>query len=84
MPQLALNDRQRDPLAGELDSVSMAELMWGKSTAHTGSGGVAAQLIAHRGRRPRPPAGRAVDHAEERANGQLNPAGDPGSEMIRP
>ena len=43
-----------------------------------------AQLPAHGGRRPRPPTSRSVDHTEQRADGQLDPAGNPRSEMITP
>ena len=41
MPELALDHRQRHPLPGELDRVSMTELMRGKPAPHTGRRGVA-------------------------------------------
>jgi hypothetical protein len=36
MPELALDHRQRHPLARELDRVSMTELMRRKPAPHTG------------------------------------------------
>ena len=53
------------PFTGELDSVRMPQLMRREPAPDTRSKRVSAQLPAHRGRRPRPPAGGPVDHAEQ-------------------
>ena len=50
MPELALDHRQRHPLPGELDRVSMPELMRRKPAPNTGRRRVAAQLAARGGR----------------------------------
>ena len=50
MPELALDHRQRHPLPGKLDRVSMTELMRRKPAPHTGRRRVAAQLTARGGR----------------------------------
>ena len=50
MRELPLDHRQRHPLPGELDRVSVAELMGRKSAPHTGSRRIAAQLTARGGR----------------------------------
>jgi SEC-C motif len=42
MPELALYDQERDPLAGHLDSVGVPELVRRESPPHTGPGGQAA------------------------------------------
>ena len=36
MPELPLDDRQRHRLPGQLNGVSMSELMWGKPAPYTG------------------------------------------------
>jgi len=82
MPELALDHRQRHPFSGELDRVRMVELMRRQPAPHPGSSRVAAQLTARRGRGPRPLARRPVDHAEQRTDRQLDPGGEPRSEMI--
>ena len=51
---------------------------------NTSSERVPAQLPAHGGRRPRPPTSRTIDHTEQRADRQLDPTGEPRSEMIAP
>lgn len=45
---------------------------------------VSAHLAAYRGRRPRPSTRWAVDHAEQRADRQLDPPRKPWSDMIAP
>ena len=52
MPELPLNDRQRDPLVGHLDRVHEPELVGRKAASHPGIRGQAAQLSACGGRRP--------------------------------
>jgi hypothetical protein len=45
---------------------------------------VLSELGTDRGGRPRAPAGRSVDHAEQRANRELDPVGKPRPEVIGP
>ena len=71
MAELALDDIQRDTLAGELDRVRMTQLVGSEASPDTCPGGMAAKLGAHGGRRPRATARRAVDHAEQRARRKL-------------
>ncbi len=84
MPELALDDVHRHPLAREFDSVRMSQLMWRKTAANTCLRGEFSQLSAHRGRRPRPPAGRAVDDAEQRTDGELDALLAPAAEVLKP
>ena len=49
VPELALDDVQRDALAGELKRLGVTELVWCKPAPHTGLGGEAAKLDAYRG-----------------------------------
>jgi hypothetical protein len=46
MPQLALDDVERDALVGELDGVGVAQLVGRKPPPHAGLGGDAPQLGA--------------------------------------
>ena len=75
MPGLPLDDRQRHPLARELVRVRLTELVGREPAPHASSRGVASQLSACGGRRPRPPASRPVNHAEQRTDGQLDATG---------
>ena len=68
MPQLALDQRQRDPLAQQLDGMRMAELVRGYTPADPGCDGGAMQLKASGAGRPRVPARGSGDHAEQRAD----------------
>src|SRR5439155_26674260 len=71
MAELALDDVQRDTLAGELDGVRMTQLVGSEASPDTCLSGMAAKLGADGGRRPRSTAGRAVDHAEQWARREL-------------
>jgi hypothetical protein len=77
--ELALDHVQRHALAGELDGVGVAQLVRRKAAPDTRVGGEPAELNARVGARPRPPAGRAVDHAEQRPDGELEASGEPGA-----
>lgn len=57
MTELALDDVDRDPFAGELDRMRVTQLVGGESSSHTGVGGELAQFSSSRGSRP-PPAAR--------------------------
>src|SRR5215212_3616153 len=58
--ELALDDDQRNALAGHLGGVRVAQLVWRKPSPHAGLAGDAAQLSAGGGGRPGPPARGAV------------------------
>ena len=75
MPELALDDVQRHALAGELERVRVAQLVRREPAPDAGLGGEPAQLAADPGARPGPPAGGAVDDAEQRPDGQLGARG---------
>ena len=62
---------KRDTLAGELDGVRMTQLVGSEPSPDTCLSGTAAKLAADGGRRPRSTAGRAVNHAEQRARREL-------------
>ena len=82
MSQLALDDDQRDLLVGQFDSVRMAQLMWGKSTPDARCGGSSSQLAARGRLLPSPAGGRAVDHAQQWADGESDAQLLPGFELL--
>jgi hypothetical protein len=82
MPQLALDDVERDPLVGEFDGVGVAELARREPPPHTGLGGDAAKLPAGGVARPGPPARRTVNHAQQRADRHFHPELEPGTEVV--
>jgi len=48
VPELALDQRQQDPLAQQLDGVPMPELVWREPSADPSVEGEMAQLCAYR------------------------------------
>jgi hypothetical protein len=64
--ELALDDVERNALTRELERVRVAQLVRRKAAPDPRAGGEPAELGADRGGRPRSPAGRAVDDAEQR------------------
>ena len=82
MAELALDDVERDALAGELERVRVAQLVRREPAPHAGLGGEPAQLAADPGARPGPPAGGAVDDAEQRPGGQLVPRCEPWAQLL--
>ena len=80
--ELALDDVERHALAGELDRVGVAQLVRREPAPHARLGGEPAELDAHAGARPRPPARGAVDDAEQRPDRQLNAGGEPGLQLL--
>jgi hypothetical protein len=73
--ELALNHVERHALATELDGVGVAQLVRRESAPQARLGGEPPELDADARTRPRPPARRAVDDAEQRPDRELN-AGD--------
>ena len=71
VPELALDDVERDALAGELKRVRVAQLVRREPTPDACLRCEPAELGADRGARPGSSAGGAVDDAEERPDGQL-------------
>jgi hypothetical protein len=70
VPQLPLENRERDSFAGELDGVGMPQLVRRKASPDTRFGGEATELGAYGGTGPRSDAtGGTVDHAEQRSDG---------------
>ena len=80
--ELALDDVERHALAGELDGVRVAQLVRREAAPDTRLGGEPAELDAHVGARPRPPAGRAVDDAEQWPDGSLDACAEPGCQLL--
>jgi hypothetical protein len=66
MPELSLNNVDRHPLPGELDSVRVPHLMGREPAAHPGLRRQLAKFCADSGRRPRATTSGAVDYAEQR------------------
>src|SRR5215211_5862735 len=77
MPQLALDDVQRYALAGELERVRVAQLVRREPPPGAGPGSDPPELAAHGGARPRSPARRAVDDAEQRPDWELGAGAEP-------
>jgi hypothetical protein len=82
MPQLALDDVERHALAGQLECVRVAQLVRREPAPDARPRRAAAELAADSRGRPRPPAGAAVDDAEQRPDGQLGPRGEPGAQVF--
>jgi hypothetical protein len=77
VPDLALDDVERDALPGELEleRVRVAQLVRREATPDACARGEPAELGANRGARPRSPAGGAVDDAEQLPDGQIGACG---------
>jgi hypothetical protein len=60
----------------------MPQLMWRQAAANTRLRSEFSQFGAHGGRGPRPPAGRAVDDAEQRTDGKLNAVFAPAAQVL--
>src|SRR5436305_6856739 len=71
MPELPLDDHQRDALVGELDSVGMPQLMRRKAPTDARRFRRSTQLLTRRGGLPAPPGGGAVDDTEQRPTGRV-------------
>ena len=82
MPELALYDKQRDPLTGHLHGVSVPELMRREPAANPSGVGNATQLSADPSGGARPAAGRAAQDAEQRADRHGRAQFEPGIEVV--
>jgi hypothetical protein len=82
VPELSLDDDERDAFVGHLDRVRVAQLVRCKPAPDTRPGGDAAELAAHRGGRRGAAVGAPVDDAEQWPDGQLGAGGEPGSQLF--
>jgi hypothetical protein len=80
--ELALDDVERDALAGELDGVGVAQLVRREAAPDARLGGEPAKFDARVGARPGPSAGRAVDDAEQWPDRELEAGGEPGAQLL--
>lgn len=81
MPELALDHVHRYSLSSHLDRVSVAQLVWREPAPDAGGDREVAKLLSRGRARPRSPAGRTDDDAEERTNGHSGPMVKPRSQM---
>src|SRR3954451_9291616 len=82
VPELALDDVERDVLAGELERMRVAQLVRRKAAPDPGRCGEPAELAADRCVGPRPSARGAVDDAEQRTDWQLNSGCEPRAQLL--
>ena len=80
VPQLALDQRQRDALMQQFDSMGMAELVGREAPADARLKRDLVQLQPCGASRPGVPARGSGDHAEQRADRQCCALGQPWSE----
>ena len=83
MLELALDDVDGHPFAGELDSTPVSELVGSEAAPHAGLGGEFPEFCADGGRRPCPAAGRAVNDAEQRPDRKLHPVCEPAVDVLK-
>jgi hypothetical protein len=77
VPELALDDDERDAFAGHLDRVCVAQLVRGEASAHARPGGGAPQLGTCTAGSPRASAGASVDDAEQWTDRQSDARNEP-------
>ena len=82
-PQLALDQRQRDPLAQQLDSVRVAQLMGSEPPADASVDRDARSSSRAAVGRPAAPAGGSVDDAEQRPGRQYHAVRQPRRRAVR-
>ncbi len=82
MTELPLDDYQRDPFAGHLNCVSVAELVWREPSPDAGRHSGVSQQRADPGRGAGAAAGGPAEHAEERAYGQRCARLEPRIELL--
>jgi hypothetical protein len=84
MPELSLDDDERDAFAGHLDRVCVAQLARGEASAHDRPGGGAAELGACAAGGPRASARASVDDAEQWTDRQATRTISHGSSSCQP
>jgi hypothetical protein len=77
MPELPLDDDERDAFVGHLDRMCVTQLVWGESPPDARGRSGVMELLSSGGRLPVPPGCRAVDDAQERSDRQLVPGLQP-------
>jgi hypothetical protein len=82
VPELALDDEQRHPLAGHLDRVGMPQLVGREASPYTRAGGGLVQLRAHTSRCQWAPRGRTAQHAKQRSVRERGPELEPRVELF--
>jgi hypothetical protein len=82
MPELPLDDYERNAFACHLDCVSVPELVWRYAASYSSSGGGASELPARGRCFPVASGGGALDHAEERADRETRAEALPGFELF--
>jgi hypothetical protein len=82
VPELALDDHQRDALMGHLDRVRMPQLVGREATPDPRHRGSSSQLAARGRRLPVASGGQAVDHAQQWADGEPDAELLPGFELL--
>ena len=82
MAELALDDQQRYAFAGHLDRVGLPQLMRREPSSNSGLGGCGVELRPDAGGCPWAAAGRAAEHAEQRAGRQRFPHAEPRVELL--
>jgi hypothetical protein len=73
MPELSLDDDQRNALVRHLDRVGVPELVWCEASPHSRCRCCSAELLASGGLVPVPTRSGPVNDTQQRANGQLAP-----------
>ena len=84
MAELALDHVEGHALAGHLNGMGVAKLVWREAPPHSGIGCDAAQVVARSGWGPWPPPGLTIDHTEQRADRHRNSTGEQRSELLTP
>lgn len=82
MPELALDDEERDTFAGHLDGVCVPELMGREPAAYPGCLGGPAQLSAYAGGCAWSPSCRSAQDAEQRADWQRCAEDEPSLQLL--
>jgi hypothetical protein len=82
VPELALDDKQRDTLTRHLHRVRVAELMWREASPDSGASSRSVKLGADASGRPWPPAGRAAQNAEQCADRKTGAQRRPRDELL--
>src|SRR5215211_1076517 len=80
--ELALDDVQRHALPGHLDGMGVTELVRSETASHSGVEGEPPKLCSCGRARPRAPASRPVDDAEERADRHPSAKVEPRAKLL--